>query len=59
MAFSVYPDIVATSKTSSILAHRACDIISTGTAYDWHTVNYAFTSALPLITARLGLTGVS
>jgi len=34
-------------------------IVSPGTAHDWHTVNYAFTSALPLIAARLGLTGVS
>lgn len=32
-------------------------IVSPGTAHDWHTVNYAFTAALPQIAARLGLAG--
>ena len=30
-------------------------IVSPGTAHDWHTVNFVWTTALPLIAARTGL----
>jgi hypothetical protein len=34
-------------------------IVSPGTAHDWHTVQYAWTQALPVLAESTGLSGLS